>query len=139
MMNFKTLLFAPLLLLMSNCKTQSQTQNPASDNKTFTLGINKKISIPNSKVTIEFENISEDSRCPANVTCVWEGIAIVNLKAVSGSETKDIQVATRDFSPKQVTKSFSYSGYRFTLQDVRPYPGGKEEASTVTLKYEREN
>jgi hypothetical protein len=81
------------------------------------LGINKEISIPNSKVTIEFENISEDSRCPANVTCVWEGIAIVNLKAVSGSETKDIRLQQR-FLPKQVTKSFSYSGFRFTLQDM---------------------
>ncbi|WP_333854332.1 hypothetical protein [Epilithonimonas sp.] len=135
-MKFKALLFAPILLLMSNCKTQSQTST--SDN-IIKLGVNKKVTIPNSKMSLEFKEIIEDSRCPANVTCVWEGIAIVNLIAFSGKDTKDIKVATRDFLPKEVTKSFNYSGYRFTVQEVKPYPGGKEEAATVTLKYEKEN
>ncbi|UQB69875.1 hypothetical protein [Epilithonimonas zeae] len=135
MMKFKALLFAPILLLMSNCKTQSQTST--SDN-IIKLGVNKKVTIPNSKTSIEFKEIIEDSRCPANVTCVWEGIAIVNLNAFSGKDTKDIKVATRDFLPKEVTKSFNYAGYRFTVQEVKPYPGGKEEAPSVTLKYEKE-
>jgi hypothetical protein len=38
------------------------------------------------------------------VTCVWEGIAIVNLKANNGSETKNIQLATKDFEPKKTLK-----------------------------------
>lgn len=134
-MKFKVLLFAPFLLLMSNCKTQSQTST--SDN-IIKLGVNKKVTIPNSKTSLEFKEITEDSRCPANVTCVWEGIAIVNLKATSGNNTQDIQVATRDFLPKEVTKSFNYAGYRFTVQEVKPYPGGKEESPSVTIKYEKE-
>lgn len=138
-MNFKTLLFAPLLLLMSNCKTQSQSQTSENENKTVTIGINKTTKIPNSKISLEFKNIAEDSRCPVDVTCIWEGIAIVDVKATSGNETIDFKVGTRDFQPKSASKSFSYSGYRFTLTDLKPYPGGKQESESVTFKYEKEN
>ena len=91
MMNLKSLLFAPVILLMSNCTTQSQAQTSESGNNTITIGINKTAKIPNSKINLEFKNIVEDSRCPIDATCVWEGIAIVNIKASNGSETKNIQ------------------------------------------------
>lgn len=137
-MNLKSLLFAPILLLMSNCTTQSQAQTSESGNNTITIGINKTAKIPNSKINLEFKNIVEDSRCPVDVTCVWEGIAIVDVNINSGKETEDFQVATRDFQPKNATKSFSFSGYKFTLTDLKPYPGGKEESESVTFKYEKE-
>lgn len=138
MMNLKSLLFAPVVLLMSNCTTQSQAQTSESGNNTITIGINKIAKIPNSKINLEFKNIVEDSRCPVDVTCVWEGIAIVDVNINSGKETEDFQVATRDFQPKNATKSFSFSGYKFTLTDLKPYPGGKEESESVTFKYEKE-
>lgn len=137
-MNLKSLLFAPVILLMSNCTTQSQAQTSESGNNTITIGINKTAKIPNSKINLEFKNIVEDSRCPIDVTCVWEGIAIVYVNVNSGKQTEDFQVATRDFQPKSANKSFSFSGYRFTLTDLKPYPGGKEESESVTFKYEKE-
>lgn len=136
-MNFKTFLIAPAILLMANCKTQTQSEPQKSDG-TITVAVNKKVTIPDSKISIEFQQISEDSRCPANVTCVWEGIAIVNLKMSNGKENKDIQFATRNFEPKNAVKSLNYDGYNITLQDVKPYPGGKQEAQSITLKYEKE-
>lgn len=139
-MNLKSLLFVPLLLLMGNCKTQSvNAQSSVNTSNIMTLGINKKVPVPNSKISLEFKNIAEDSRCPVNVTCVWEGIAIVDLKATSGKESTDFQLATKDFQPKNTSRSFSYSGYIFTLQSVSPQPGGKEVAPSVTIKYEKEN
>ncbi|MFC0345955.1 MULTISPECIES: hypothetical protein [Epilithonimonas] len=138
MMNLKSLLFAPVILLMSNCTTQSQAQTSESGNNTITIGINKTAKIPNSKINLEFKNIVEDSRCPIDATCVWEGIAIVYVNVNSGKQTEDFQVATRDFQPKSANKSFSFSGYRFTLTDLKPYPGGKEESESVTFKYEKE-
>ena len=137
-MNLKSLLFAPVILLMSNCTTQSQAQTSESGNNTITIGINKTAKIPNSKINLEFKNIVEDSRCPIDATCVWEGIAIVYVNVNSGKQTEDFQVATRDFQPKSANKSFSFSGYRFTLTDLKPYPGGKEESESVTFKYEKE-
>ena len=62
-----------------------------------------------------------------SITLIW-----------TGKQTEDFQVATRDFQPKSANKSFSFSGYRFTLTDLKPYPGGKEESESVTFKYEKE-
>ena len=99
----------------------------------------KQAKIPNSKVSIQFKEVVEESRCPLDVTCVWEGIAIINIDAVSNNQATNFQVGTRDFLPKNVTKSFSFSGYKFTLVELKPQPGGKEEPTTVSFKYEKEN
>ena len=40
---------------------------------------------------VTFERVANDSRCPADVQCVWEGDAVVVL-AVSGSATGDCAV-----------------------------------------------
>jgi len=138
-MNIKLLLCVPLLLLMSNCKTQtSQPETATVTGTTVKIGLDKQVKIPNSKVTLKFKELMEDSRCPVDVTCVWEGLAIVNVEAVSGSTNQNFQVATRDFIQKNVTNSFSFSGYKFTLIDLKPQPGGKVEPTTVSFKYEKE-
>lgn len=140
MMNIKTIFCIPLLLLMSNCKTQtsSKTETSTVTNNIVTIGLDKQVKIPNSKVSLQFKEVVEESRCPVDVTCVWEGIAIVNVEATSGSEKMDFKVATRDFLPKNVTKTFSFSGYKFTLVELKPQPGSKEEPATVSFKFEKE-
>ena len=135
MMNFKLLIFAPVLLLMSNCKTQSQTQT--SDDNTITIGINEKTTIPNSKISLEFKEIVEDSRCPVDVTCVWEGIAIVNMDATNGNQKTNFQISNQNLEDKNITRSISVSGYKITWQQLKPQPGGKEETPFVTLQYKK--
>ena len=138
-MNIKTIFGIPLLLLMSNCKTQtSKTETTVATNNTVTIGLDKQVKIPNSKVSLQFREVVEESRCPVDVTCIWEGIAIINIEGISGNEKTNFQVGTRDFLPKNVTKSFSFSGYRFTLTDLKPYPGGKDDSQSVSFKYEKE-
>lgn len=139
-MNIKTIFCLPLFFLMSNCKTQTaKTETSAVTNNMITIGLEKQVKIPNSKVSLQFKEVVEESRCPVDVTCVWEGIAIVNIEAISGNEKTTFQVANRDFLQKNVMKSFSFSGYKFTLVELRPQPGGKEEPTTVSFKYEKEN
>jgi len=128
---------APAILLLTNCKTKAQNETTNSDGM-VTIALNKETKIPGSKIDLEFKQVSEDSRCPVDVTCVWEGIAIVNLKASNESETKNIQLATKDFEPKNTKKSTNFDGYKISLIDVKPYPGGKPEAKSITLKYEKE-
>ena len=135
MMNFKLLILVPVLLLMSNCKTQSQTQT--SGDNTLTIGINEKTTIPNSKISLEFKEIVEDSRCPVDVTCVWEGIAIVNMDATNGNQKTNFQISNQNLEDKNITRSISVSGYKITWQQLKPQPGGKEETPFVTLQYKK--
>ena len=120
---------------MSNCKTQSQTQT--SGDNTLTIGINEKTTIPNSKISLEFKEIVEDSRCPVDVTCVWEGIAIVNMDATNGNQKTNFQISNQNLEDKNITRSISVSGYKITWQQLKPQPGGKEETPFVTLQYKK--
>ena len=45
----------------------------------FTLGINDTIALSDVDLNITFAEVSEDSRCPTDAACVWEGQAIVRL------------------------------------------------------------
>ena len=140
MMNIKTFFCIPLLLMMSNCKTQTaQTETATVTNNTVLLGLDKQAKIPNSKINLQFKEIVEESRCPVDVTCVWEGLAIVEIEATSGTQKSNFRVATRDFEQKNVKNSFSFYGYKFTLVELKPQPGAKEEPTTVSFKYEKEN
>lgn len=139
-MNIKIFFCIPLLLLMSNCKTQTSiTEASTVADNTVTIGLEKQVKIPNSNVSLQFKEVMEDSRCPVNVTCVWEGVATVNMAGISGTQKTNFQVGTRDFLPKNVTNSFTFSGYKFTLTELKPQPGAKEEPVTVSFKYEKEN
>ena len=135
----KLLYVAPFLLLMTNCKTQtSKPETSIVSNNTIKIDLEKQVKIPNSKITLKFKEVTEDSRCPVDVTCVWEGIATVNIEANSENQAKSFLVGTRDFLAKNISKSFSFSGYRFIVTELIPQPGGKPQPTSVTLKYEKE-
>lgn len=134
-MKIRILLFACLFLLIS-CRTQ--TTAPVANNNTVTIEINKKVKIPNANITLEFANILEDSRCPANVNCVWQGIAILDIHATSQQAPANFELATMDFEPKKASQSFSYAGYRFTLQSLTAQPGSKDKTPIATIGYTKE-
>ena len=74
----------------------------------------------NEDVLIELTGI-EDSRCPLDVTCVWEGDAVVQMSISSDGYTS---IFTLNSNPNvdsgQVrTEQF---GYSIKLNDVSPYP-----------------
>ena len=45
----------------------------------FTLPIGKTATVPGSPNRIAFTRVTEDSRCPTNVVCVWEGEAKIEV------------------------------------------------------------
>ncbi len=135
-MNYKLFLMAPAIFMLTNCKTKAQ--NDVQKNGMMTIGINKTITLPDSKVKVSFSRVAEESRCPVDVTCVWEGIAVVDLKLVNGAETKTVELATRDFEPKNVKRNVLFGGYNISLEDLKPYPGGNQEPEIIVLKYQKQ-
>ena len=62
-----------------------------------------------------------DSRCPANVTCVWAGVAIVKLTVTVNSNIHSFRLSTlagKAFPPYDTT----VANHRFQLMKVEPYP-----------------
>jgi hypothetical protein len=48
----------------------------------FSLPVGKTAGLAGSTTRLTFRKVSEDSRCPTNVVCVWEGDAKIELLPV---------------------------------------------------------
>ncbi|BAP32779.1 uncharacterized protein CHSO_3742 [Chryseobacterium sp. StRB126] len=82
------------------------------------------------KMNITFKGISEDSRCPEGVNCIWAGAALAQIE-VMGTSTRPVllNLASIDFPARNYLQAAEFNGYTITLKEVTPYPkaGGTEE------------
>ena len=83
----------------------------------FELAVQQTAQITTENISVTFQKVLEDSRCPIDVTCIWAGLAEVSLRvAVSGNE-RELSLST---SPPD--NSAVFENYTFWLIRVRPVP-----------------
>ena len=134
---FKVLIAIISLVLLSNCTAQEK-QTPSAK-PILDIAIHQKVKIPNSNTYLEFINIQEDSRCPPDVNCIWQGIAIVDINLTTGSKTESFQLASMDFPQKNATQSYSAGGYRFTLENLISSSSSKGNTTPrISVKYQKQ-
>ncbi len=95
---------------------------------TITLKIGEQGTV--SGITLKLLKITEDSRCPADVTCIWAGRVVADFDAVSGSQHSVLSLST--------DKTASFAGFDLSIADVVPpahsgTPSPADYALTVSL------
>lgn len=75
----------------------------------------------NGELSITFDGISEDSRCPTDVQCVWAGNASIRLTLSSGDRT-ELAILNSTLAPQET----SFVGYTIGFRDLTPYPVSTE-------------
>lgn len=70
-------------------------------------------------VRVSLRRVEQDSRCPTNATCVWEGDAAVALRFERQGTTTDVTLHT---SPRIGATSVVVGGVEFRLFGLTPYP-----------------
>lgn len=121
-MKTKILFVVSLIILLASCQKED-------DLGFFDIGIEKKFQAHNEylsndqslKFTITEIN---DSRCPSDIVCVWQGEAVVNIE-VKSPQSGVIALSTYDNLKDTV------GNYSFELIRVAPYP-----ISTETIELE---
>lgn len=78
--------------------------------------------IGSEKLTICFKELIEDSRCPANAMCVWQGVAIAAFTVSDGAGTHQVTLGTETI-PGMCSKDTIVAGYKVEFIDLAPYPG----------------
>ena len=63
--------------------------NPGAD---FNLAVGKSATISGTDYRIKFNRVTEDSRCPVDVQCVWAGDAKIELTVARNSAPDDTRV-----------------------------------------------
>lgn len=147
----KTIIFSLGLLSLINCnaqkepKTETKTSSGTAVKNTnqvnkdsniiyFNEGENKFLKEHQMNVT--FKGISEDSRCPKGVNCIWAGVAVARVE-VMGTATRPmiLELASLDNKGRNYKKSAQFNGYTISLAEVQPYPGDPESAKSLNGKY----
>ena len=61
----------------------------------------------------------EDSRCPSDVTCIWQGIVLAKIQLEK--ESQDIGIHTVHMETTEGNEQ-AFDGYYIRLTNVEPYP-----------------
>ena len=85
----------------------------------FSLSIGETAHLKGEQLQITFLEISEDSRCPRNVTCVWEGRAVAVIEVFQGDTAQQIMLTEQGISELSAKESFEE--YEFQYR-ILPYP-----------------
>ena len=87
-------------------------------NTPFVLKVNQNAVI-DSEITLTLLDIEEDSRCPFDVTCVWEGSVKAQIHLNKGQKNLGTHVIPQDVKDpdEQI-----FDNYFFRIVEVTPYP-----------------
>lgn len=109
--------FLPALLLFTilaiGCDKNESPPSGIEIGQTFSVG----------EATLLFAAIEEDSRCPCEADCIWEGVATVRL--LSGTDT--VRVHTTNSGDYSTTAAFA--GQTIRLIELLPFPCGGQPDS----------
>lgn len=82
----------------------------------FTLAPGEVAGIERAGVRVQFGGVEGDSRCPADVVCVWGGDARVLISVVSSEGQTDYELHTGDMQPVR------HGELTIALEELSPYP-----------------
>lgn len=109
-----------LLTLLAGCSGHVGPSPDADQRRlppeTISLGVGESRTI--GALEIRFAGVVEDSRCPSDVTCVWQGNGIVELTlSTAGAPDETVFLGT-DFEPRAAVRH----GLRVRLVALAPHP-----------------
>lgn len=115
-MTYSVSLIVPaLLLVIASCKKPAAqvNENYISVNKCQAFNRDGKI------LTLCLDSVIQDSRCPINTVCVWQGIAVAQFTASSQNTKEVITLATNKFEP--YTRDTTLSGFKIEFINLTPH------------------
>jgi len=103
-----------VLSAMSGC-----SKDEFSIGEEFSLRVGETTGIKGEELQIRFMEISEDSRCPRNVTCIWEGRAVAVIEVFQGDTSQQITLIEQGLSDLFAKEQFGKYEFQFR---ILPYP-----------------
>jgi len=113
-------LFSTLLILIAavGCQGSEGIIQASIDNE-FSLAVGQIAELKSEGITLQFEGIQEDSRCPKGATCFWQGRVRSILNISDNGISSQIVLTDQGLSDQNGKNT--YKQYEFTSH-VQPYP-----------------
>jgi hypothetical protein len=109
--------------------------NPVSPSvptgREFEIKAGESVSIEGTSLDLRFSRVAQDSRCPADATCVWAGDAEAVFAVVERGRPESSLSLHTDASRGQHA---SVDGWTLTLRGLQPYPYSGRPVSPADYK-----
>jgi hypothetical protein len=105
-----------LCLLLATACDESPTGPTVPLNREFELAPGNAVVIDEASLSVRFNGVSGDSRCPADALCIQGGDAIVHVTATSSRSSTAYELHIGDMRPAQ------HDGLTIALVQLQPYP-----------------
>ncbi|NGP89939.1 hypothetical protein [Fodinibius halophilus] len=108
----KRLVILLIISVLLNCENTKSPVQPKIGEE-FTIEYGQEITIPEEGITLRFNDVLTDSRCPQGVSCIWLGNAEIVI------ELNDTKANLNTLlEPNQVR----FSEYKVQFLSLKPYP-----------------
>jgi len=122
----------------SDARTEERTGEAVLERE-FKIKYGQELTVKGEGLRVTFASLLDDSRCPINATCVWEGDAEI-LIGVRRANAEESQIALH--TNQKFSQAGTYRQYVIRLVALDPYPRAdvenKESDYTATLLIKKE-
>jgi len=74
----------PFFVVLTICTSCSDDESVETTDSIIELPIGEPVSVANTSLALIYTKLKEDSRCPFDVACIWEGRAWAELHGANG-------------------------------------------------------
>lgn len=123
-LNSPSISLADLLVQSGGSKTQ------------FQLKVNQTFLLESANIQVKFLNVTADSRCPSDVTCIWQGETKVLVNVMYNNTTNENFILTTNSAVQNSSKIVG--DYVIRVSQIDPYPlsGKKISLSDYVVTFE---
>ncbi len=111
--------FVGLCIVATLVACDSEATGP-KPGESFTLAVGERATLDAVHTSVRFLTVSEDSRCPSQVQCVWagDGAVVLEVAPADGDTAED----TLHTNPESGPGALVLAGYELTLLQLDPFP-----------------
>ncbi|MGD2123549.1 MAG: hypothetical protein PVJ76_17475 [Gemmatimonadota bacterium] len=82
------------------------------------LSLGDEIILRGTDIRVGFSQVPEDSRCPVEAICIWQGNGVAEITMAAGAGAMDILRLNTTLDPRSLT----WKGILVTLEEMLPLP-----------------
>ena len=110
-----------LILILPHAFAYTKESLPSINETQFQLRVNQTISLESYNIKVNFLNVTEDSRCPSGVTCIWQGEVKIFVKIIENNQDLgDFSLTSRTGETNLAIQVFD--GHLIQMIKIEPYP-----------------
>ncbi|MBC7867032.1 MAG: hypothetical protein H7X88_05810 [Gloeobacteraceae cyanobacterium ES-bin-316] len=110
--------FTSSCVFLFSCKKET-TKN--SDN--INVGTCKDLTLKNQLVRVCLDSVVNDSRCPADVQCIFAGVAVAKFTVSVSGNILPVTLSLPYFKMPGYPSDTVFNGFKFEFLTLDPYPG----------------